>query len=185
MFYDNSEEVFLNWWDVLDGTAQVDQSGQVSHERPAGERPIESEGMVLQAEHSNAEGASESPNEDSGPYSRDGYHYRIPESNDPRLQRVSESGEFGEAKMPGMAQGYDLDVVRNVWEFAEIVTGNDPDLWRKDEFGNWIYRLDYGRRTSEFGWEIFDPGVGCHCQGVYAMRPMQWQSFVSQYEVMG
>ena len=78
--------------------------------------------------------------------------------------------------------GYERELIQSVWEFAEAVSGNDPELWRKDEFGDWIYRFDYGRRSSEFGWEIFDPGVGRHAQGVYAMRPMQWQSYIRQYE---
>ncbi len=78
--------------------------------------------------------------------------------------------------------GYERELIQSVWEFAEIVAGNDPELWRKDEFGEWIHRFDYGRRTSEFGWEIFDPGIGRHAQGVYAMRPMQWQNYIRQYE---
>ncbi len=79
-------------------------------------------------------------------------------------------------------RGYERELIQSVWEFAEIVAGNDPELWRKDEFGEWIYRFDYGRRSSEFGWEIFDPGIGRHAQGVYAMRPMQWQNYIRQYE---
>ena len=79
-------------------------------------------------------------------------------------------------------RGYERELIQSVWEFAEVVSGNDPEIWRKDEFGGWLYRFDYGRRFSEFGWEIFDPGVGRHAQGVYAMRPMQWQSYVRQYE---
>lgn len=76
---------------------------------------------------------------------------------------------------------YEREVIASVWECAETVPGIDSVIWRKDEFGAWIHRADYGRRTSEFGWEIFDPGVGRHSQGVYAMRPMQWQSYISQY----
>ena len=81
-------------------------------------------------------------------------------------------------------RGYERELIQSVWEFAEAVSGNDPELWRKDEFGDWIYRFDYGRRSSEFGWEIFDPGVGRHAQGVYAMRPMQWQGYIRQYETL-
>ncbi len=80
---------------------------------------------------------------------------------------------------PGL--GYDLDVIASVWEFAEAVPGNDAALWRKDEFGDWIYRFDYGKKSAEFGWEIFDPSIGRHNQGVYAMRPMQSQNFLQQY----
>lgn len=79
---------------------------------------------------------------------------------------------------------YEREVIASVWECAEIVPGTDSVIWRKDEYGAWIHRADYGRRASEFGWEIFDPGVGRHCQGVYAMRPMQWQSYISQYSTL-
>jgi len=91
-------------------------------------------------------------------------------------------GESETAASDLYSRGYERELIQSVWEFAEVVPGNDPEIWRKDEFGDWIYRFDYGRRTSEFGWEIFDPGVGRHAQGVYAMRPMQWQSYIRQYE---
>ena len=78
--------------------------------------------------------------------------------------------------------GYEREVITRIWEFAEAVPGVDPELWRRDEFGAWIRRLDYGRRDSAFGWEIFDPGIGRSSQGVYAMRPMHWQSYLRQHE---
>ena len=63
------------------------------------------------------------------------------------------------------------------WENGEVVDGNDPVLWRKDEFGAWIHRLEYGNRRSEFGWELIDPAR--HCSDNLA-RPLQWQNYVDQ-----
>jgi len=80
---------------------------------------------------------------------------------------------------------YERPIIESVWEFAEVVSGIDCALWRKDEFGDWIYRMDYGKRQSKFGWEIFDPGIGRHNQGVYAMRPMQWNNYVDQFSSSG
>ena len=80
---------------------------------------------------------------------------------------------------------YERAIIDNVWGFAEIVSGVDSVLWRKDEFGEWIHRPDYGKRQSKFGWEIFDPGVGRHSQGVYAMRPMQWENYADQFNSTG
>lgn len=77
---------------------------------------------------------------------------------------------------------YEREVIERVWEFAAAVPGVDSALWRRDEFGDWIHRFSYGKRSSQFGWEIFDPGIGRHAQGVYAMRPMQWESYIKQYE---
>lgn len=62
------------------------------------------------------------------------------------------------------------------WENGERVEGNDAELWRKDEFGAWIHRLEYGNRRSEFGWEWADsPG-----RPGSAMRPLQWQNYIDQ-----
>lgn len=41
-----------------------------------------------------------------------------------------------------------------VWERGQIVAGNDPELWRKDEYGAWIFRRDYKNPNSEYGWEV-------------------------------
>lgn len=100
------------------------------------------------------------------------------------LDVVEDAGLFGADELVSNT-GYERALIESVWEFAEIVPGNDPSLWRKDEFGEWIHRLDYANRSSEFGWEVFDPGLGRHTQGVFAMRPMQWKNFLRQYDVFG
>ena len=78
------------------------------------------------------------------------------------------------------SSGYDRGVIDSVWQFAEIVAGNDPALWRKDEFGAWINRLDYGHRHSQFGWEICDIARSRAATGLSALRPMQWQNYLDQ-----
>ena len=80
--------------------------------------------------------------------------------------------------------GYDRGVIDTVWEYAAVIEGNDPDLWRKDEFGAWLYRTDYGRRNSDFGWEICDINAGRGSGGVAALRPMQWQNYLDQAAAM-
>lgn len=74
--------------------------------------------------------------------------------------------------------GYDREVVDRVWSLAQAVAGNDPEVWRKDEFGAWINRQDYRRRHSEFGWEIADYGYRRQSGGLASLRPMQWQNHV-------
>jgi hypothetical protein len=73
---------------------------------------------------------------------------------------------------------YDAEVVESVWQSAQVVPGNDPQVWRKDEFGAWIHRRDYRRRHSEFGWEIADYGYRMRATGLTSLRPMQWQNHV-------
>jgi hypothetical protein len=72
-------------------------------------------------------------------------------------------------------QGYDRSVIDHVWACGDRVAGNDPELWRKDSYGAWIHRQEYGRRQSEFGWEICDLGSGTD-----SLRPMQWQNYLDQ-----
>lgn len=74
--------------------------------------------------------------------------------------------------------GYDPELVERVWQFAQVVPGNDPQVWRKDEFGAWIHRRDYRQRHSEFGWEIAECGYRMRASGLASLRPMQWQNHV-------
>jgi hypothetical protein len=74
---------------------------------------------------------------------------------------------------------FDAETIRRVWNFAQTVSGNDSALWRKDGFGAWIYRLDYGNRHSHFGWHIAE-GTGNAESGLANLRPLQWQNYVDQ-----
>lgn len=76
--------------------------------------------------------------------------------------------------------GYDEMLVESAWENGDRINGNDPALWRKDQFGAWICRSQYGRRHSEFGWEICDLSAGRGNGGLAALRPMQWQNYLDQ-----
>lgn len=75
-------------------------------------------------------------------------------------------------------EGYDAEVVRRVWGLARCIPGNDPEVWRKDEFGAWIHRHEYRNRHSEFGWEIADYSHQRRGGAVASLRPMQWQNHV-------
>lgn len=177
-----------NWWDALDEAGELENDDSRQHSRGKKYRDFDCDSTIHGASTTREGEAFQ----DERVYEKQAYHethgsfhYPINETHGRCFREVSDSVKTKCLDFSGLASAYDRDVIRSIWEFSEVVSGNDPDLWRRDEFGNWIYRLDYGRRSSEFGWEIFDPGVGRHCQGVYAMRPMQWQSFVRQHEVMG
>lgn len=73
---------------------------------------------------------------------------------------------------------YPREVVEQVWQLAQSVPGNDPAVWRKDEFGAWLHRQEYRNRHSEFGWEIADGGYRMRKLGMASLRPMQWQNHV-------
>jgi len=63
---------------------------------------------------------------------------------------------------------FSRELIDSVWQEADGIEGNDPELWRKDAFGAWIYRLDYGRHGSNFGWQIATRGRD--------LRPLHWQN---------
>lgn len=101
----------------------------------------------------------------------------------PESQSDLEYGDGGGGNPPRsnfFCGGYDQEIVESVWQMAERVEGNDDALWRRDEFGAWIYRLDYGHRHSQFGWEISDLNTGRAEGGIAALRPMHWQNYLDQ-----
>lgn len=108
----------------------------------------------------------------AGAASRDGRSPR------PAADRDEEQADSGAGYR---FRGYSKDVVDRVWQMAEVVEGNDPAVWRKDEFGAWIHRLDYGNRRSDFGWEVCEtlPGSS-RTMGVASLRAMHWQNYLDQ-----
>jgi hypothetical protein len=71
---------------------------------------------------------------------------------------------------------YDPEVIQRVWCLGQEIAGNDAALWRKDEQGAWIHRLEYRNRRSQFGWEIADYGYHLRRVGMASLRPLQWQN---------
>jgi len=63
------------------------------------------------------------------------------------------------------------------WSLADAVAKNDPEEWRKDEFGAWIRRSDHRRRDSEFGWEILHREQMFRQRGKPMPRAMHWRNF--------
>jgi len=43
--------------------------------------------------------------------------------------------------------------IEHAWDNAKKIKGRDPDLYRKDPYGNEIYKPSYGK-TGEKSWEI-------------------------------
>ena len=43
--------------------------------------------------------------------------------------------------------------IDKVWEKAQEISGLDPNLYRKDPYGNTMYKPSYGKSTH-MGWEI-------------------------------
>jgi len=67
------------------------------------------------------------------------------------------------------------EMIQAVWEKGEVIQGNDPSRWRKDQCGAWIGRAEYGDRDSQYGWEIdhISPGGS---DALSNLRPLQWKN---------
>ena len=45
------------------------------------------------------------------------------------------------------------DKIENAWENAKKIPGKNSDLYRKDAYGNTIYKPSYGKEST-MGWEL-------------------------------
>jgi len=80
--------------------------------------------------------------------------------------------------------GFSEEMIQSVWEKGNIVYGNDPNFWRKDQCGAWIGRTSYGNRDSQYGWEI-DHITSVSNGGSDALsnlRPLHWGNNASKQD---
>lgn len=68
--------------------------------------------------------------------------------------------------------------IQEVWEKGNIVTGVDPNEWRKDKCDAWIYRKQHGNCDSIYGWEIDHITSTDHGGKDIPsnFRPLQWEN---------
>jgi 5-methylcytosine-specific restriction endonuclease McrA len=67
-------------------------------------------------------------------------------------------------------------VIEQAWEKAHIIRGQNPESWRKDDFGNKIRHASYGTE-GEYGWEIdhIRPQSKGGPDNVKNLRPLYWE----------
>jgi len=77
---------------------------------------------------------------------------------------------------------YSEEQIQKVWEKATVVSGNDSNVFRKDQCGAWIARKQYGNRNSSYGWEI--DHITLESKGgsdeLSNLRPLQWENNMSK-----
>lgn len=73
---------------------------------------------------------------------------------------------------------FDEKIISAVWAKGQVVGSNNPDNYRKDECGAWIYFSHYSNRESQYGWEIDHITFVDHVASddLNNLRPLQWQN---------
>lgn len=68
-----------------------------------------------------------------------------------------------------------------VWSKGRVIPGQDPSMWRYDDYGNFIQYSEYGNRNSPFGWEIDHriPVANGGGDGLLNLRPLHWRKNAS------
>ena len=76
----------------------------------------------------------------------------------------------------------DDNTIQQVWNKGQTVYNNDPNEWRKDECGAWIYRSHHGNRNSQYGWEVdhITPSSERGSDALSNLRPLQWENNLSK-----
>ena len=77
---------------------------------------------------------------------------------------------------------FDDTMIQMVWEKGQIIYGWDERFWRKDYYGWWMHRFDYGDRNSELGWEIdhIVPVSEGGTDSIFNLRPLYWRNNISR-----
>ena len=67
-------------------------------------------------------------------------------------------------------------LIEEIWEKAKPIRGKNPDVWRKDTYGNKIKHGSYGTQ-GQYGWE-FDhknPRDNGGSDQLRNLQPLKWE----------
>jgi hypothetical protein len=86
-------------------------------------------------------------------------------------------GNFRQSNTDRSGRSFSEATVNAVWNKGQIVSGYDPNVWRKDACGVWIKRSEYGQIT-QYGWEIdhIRPVALGGGDEPINLQPLQWEN---------
>ena len=73
---------------------------------------------------------------------------------------------------------FEQSTIDAVWQKGQVVTGYNPNLYRKDSCGAWMTKSEYGNTNSVYGWEIdhIKPSSIGGSDELYNLQPLQWEN---------
>ena len=66
--------------------------------------------------------------------------------------------------------------IEEVWNKAKTIRGKDPDVWRRDDYGNKIRHGSYGTQ-GEYGWHVDhkNPSSKGGSDNIRNLQPLHWE----------
>jgi 5-methylcytosine-specific restriction endonuclease McrA len=77
--------------------------------------------------------------------------------------------------------------IRAIWNKGQIIPGEDPAIWRRDDFGNKIRFQNKSDRSSLYGWESdhIIPRATGGTDELANLRPLHWRANASLGGLLG
>ena len=80
--------------------------------------------------------------------------------------------------------GLSNDEKKAIWNKANLITGYEPNKWRRDNYGNEIKWDDYADRKSNYGWEIVHVNLISNSisdKTSKNLEPLHWKNNVNSF----
>ena len=76
---------------------------------------------------------------------------------------------------------YTKERLNQVWDKGKPLKGKNPDLYRKDIYGNTMYKTSYGK-NSEMGWSVdhSKPQAKGGTDHLNNLQPMNWKENIKK-----